>query len=113
MALNMLKKGCKDNEKGRKLFFKTMIERYENRNKLLIDKNYTVENKYSLSDITYHFYTVIGFSDMPKIIKGKKEINSALFGFDKLKPNNQDTIVHMIEYFNKDNNHENDQGNAS
>ena len=36
-------------------------------------------------------------------IKGKKEINSALFGFDKLKPNNQDTIVHMIEFFNKSN----------
>ena len=36
-------------------------------------------------------------------VKGKKEINSALFGFDKLKPNNQDTIVHMIEYFNKSN----------
>lgn len=36
-------------------------------------------------------------------IKGKKEINSALFGFDKLKPNNQETIIHMIEYFNKSN----------
>ena len=36
-------------------------------------------------------------------VKGKKEINSALFGFDKLKPNNQDTIIHMIEYFNKSN----------
>lgn len=36
-------------------------------------------------------------------IKGKKEVNSALFGFDKLKPNNQETIVHMIEYFNKSN----------
>ena len=34
-------------------------------------------------------------------VKGKKEINSALFGFDKLKPNNQETIVHLIEYFNK------------
>ena len=63
-----------DNEKGRKLFFKTMLERYENRNKLLIDKNYTVENKDSLSNITYHFYTVIGFTDMPKVIKGKKEL---------------------------------------
>lgn len=36
-------------------------------------------------------------------IRGKREINGALFGFDKLKPNNQDTIVHMIEYFNKSN----------
>ena len=36
-------------------------------------------------------------------VKGKKEINSALFGFDKLKPNNKDTIIHMIEYFNKSN----------
>ena len=36
-------------------------------------------------------------------IKGKREVNSALFGFDKLKPNNQETIIHMIEYFNKSN----------
>lgn len=36
-------------------------------------------------------------------VKGKREINSALFGFDKLKPNNQETIIHMIEYFNKSN----------
>lgn len=36
-------------------------------------------------------------------IKGKKEINTALFGFDKLRPNNQETIIHMIEYFNKSN----------
>lgn len=36
-------------------------------------------------------------------IKGNREINSALFGFDKLKPNNQETILHMIEYFNKSN----------
>ena len=36
-------------------------------------------------------------------IKGKKEVNGALFGIDKLKPNNQETIIHMIEYFNKSN----------
>lgn len=36
-------------------------------------------------------------------VKGKRGINNALFGFDKLKPNNQDTIIHMIEYFNKSN----------
>ena len=42
-------------------------------------------------------------------IKGKKQINSALFGFDELKPNNKDTIVHMIEYFYKASN----KGNAS
>ena len=36
-------------------------------------------------------------------IRGKREINGALFGFDKLKPNNQETIIHMIEYFNKSN----------
>lgn len=36
-------------------------------------------------------------------VKGKKEINTALFGFDKLRPNNQETIIHMIEYFNKTN----------
>ena len=34
-------------------------------------------------------------------IKGNKKVNVALYGFDTLKPNNQDTIVHMIEYFNK------------
>lgn len=34
-------------------------------------------------------------------IKGKKEVNAALYGFDDLKQNNKDTIVHMIEYFNK------------
>ena len=37
-------------------------------------------------------------------VKGKKTINSALFGFDKLKPNNQGTIIHMIEYFNRKSN---------
>lgn len=36
-------------------------------------------------------------------IKGKREVNSALYGFDNLKPNNQATIIHMIEYFNKNN----------
>ena len=50
-------------------------------------------------------------------IKGKKEINSALYGFDNLKPNNQNTIVHMIEYFNKGASQEeiedNSRGNAS
>ena len=44
-------------------------------------------------------------------IKGKKEINSALFGFDKLKPNNKSTIIHMIEYFNKRSNTEEDEEN--
>ena len=37
-------------------------------------------------------------------VKGKKTINSAMFGFVKLKPNNQDTIIHMIEYFNRKSN---------
>ncbi len=36
--------------------------------------------------------------------KNKKDINVALYAFDKLKPNNQETIIHMIEYFNKNNN---------
>lgn len=36
-------------------------------------------------------------------IKEKREINHSLWGFDKLKPNNQETIIHMIEYFNKNN----------
>lgn len=34
-------------------------------------------------------------------IKNKEESNVALYGFEKLKQNNKDTIVHMIEYFNK------------
>ncbi len=36
-------------------------------------------------------------------VKGKREINGALLGFDKLKPSNKETIIHMIEYFNKEN----------
>lgn len=34
-------------------------------------------------------------------VKGKKKINNALFGFDDLKQTNQDTIIHLIEYFSK------------
>ena len=34
-------------------------------------------------------------------IKSKEESNVALYGFEKLKQNNKDTIVHMIDYFNK------------
>lgn len=34
-------------------------------------------------------------------VKENKETNVALFGFEKLKQANQDTIIHMIEYFNK------------
>ncbi len=34
-------------------------------------------------------------------IKSKEESNVALYGFEKLKQNNKETIVHMIEYFNK------------
>lgn len=34
-------------------------------------------------------------------IKGRKENNIALYGFEKLKQANQETILHMIEYFNK------------
>ena len=30
-----------------------------------------------------------------------EESNVALYGFEKLKQNNKETIVHMIEYFNK------------
>lgn len=37
-------------------------------------------------------------------IKGNKKIDVALYGFDTLKQNNKDTIIHMIEYFNKKNN---------
>ena len=48
----------------------------------------------------------IGLDDIFSVyldIKVIREVNSALFGFDKLKPNNQETIIHMIEYFNKSN----------
>lgn len=34
-------------------------------------------------------------------IKDRKESNLLLYGFEKLKQNNKETIVHMIEYFNK------------
>jgi len=34
-------------------------------------------------------------------IKGKKESNISFYGFEKLKQNNKETIIHMIEYFNK------------
>ena len=34
-------------------------------------------------------------------IKERKDSNIAFFGFEKLKQNNQDTILHLIEYFNK------------
>ena len=33
-------------------------------------------------------------------IKDRKESNVSLYGFEKLKQNNKDTIVHLIEYFN-------------
>ena len=38
-----------------------------------------------------------GFLD----IKDRKESNVSLYGFEKLKQNNKETIVHLIEYFNK------------
>ncbi len=34
-------------------------------------------------------------------IKDRKETDMLLYGFETLKPNNQETIVHLIEYFNK------------
>ena len=34
-------------------------------------------------------------------IKDRKESNISLYGFEKLKQNNKETIVHLIEYFNK------------
>lgn len=34
-------------------------------------------------------------------IKERKDIDMALYGFDTLKPNNKETIIHLIEYFNK------------
>lgn len=40
------------------------------------------------------------FSEYLDVTENKK-VNIALYGFDTLKPNNQDTIIHMIEYFNK------------
>ena len=32
---------------------------------------------------------------------GKNKSNIALYGFEKLKQTNQETIIHMIEYFNR------------
>ena len=34
-------------------------------------------------------------------VKERKESNMSLYGFEKLKQNNKETIVHLIEYFNK------------
>lgn len=34
-------------------------------------------------------------------IKDRKETNMFLYGFEKLKPHNKETIIHLIEYFNK------------
>jgi len=34
-------------------------------------------------------------------IKDRKESNISLYGFEKLKQNNKETIIHLIEYFNK------------
>ena len=34
-------------------------------------------------------------------IKERKESNMSLYGFEKLKQNNKETIIHLIEYFNK------------
>jgi len=34
-------------------------------------------------------------------IKDREESNMLLYGFEKLKPSNKETIVHLIEYFNK------------
>lgn len=34
-------------------------------------------------------------------IKDRKESDMLLYGFEKLRQNNKDTIVHLIEYFNK------------
>lgn len=34
-------------------------------------------------------------------IKEREESNISLYGFEKLKQNNKETIVHLIEYFNK------------
>lgn len=33
---------------------------------------------------------------------GKKQQNLGLLGFEKLKAKNQETILHLIEYFNKE-----------
>lgn len=40
------------------------------------------------------------FSEYLTISKSK-ENNVSLYGFEKLKQNNKETIIHMIEYFNK------------
>lgn len=39
------------------------------------------------------------FSDYLDIKEEKR--NFSLYGFEKLKQSNQDTIIHLIEYFNK------------
>lgn len=34
-------------------------------------------------------------------IKDRKDTDMILYGFEKLKQNNKETIIHLIEYFNK------------
>lgn len=34
-------------------------------------------------------------------IKERKDTEVVLYGFEKLKQNNKETIIHLIEYFNK------------
>ena len=87
-------------EEGRKLFFKTILNRYEIRNQVLIDKNYTIENKDSLNGITYHFYTVIGFSDMPKMINGQKEL---IRGYSKEGNSHYDITIELLTKFKEEN----------
>ena len=41
------------------------------------------------------------FSEYLKI-KGMKENKVSLYGFEKLKENNKETIIHLIEYFNRE-----------
>ena len=42
------------------------------------------------------------FSDYLKIKKKQENLNISLYGFEKLKEHNKDTIIHLIEYFNKE-----------
>lgn len=34
-------------------------------------------------------------------IKDRKDTEIVLYGFDNLKPHNKETIIHLIEYFNR------------
>ena len=89
-----------ENKYGRTLFFTTMLDRYEKRNKVLIDDSFAVENKESLEGIKYHFYTVIGFSNMPIVIDNEKQL---IPGYSEQSNSHYDITKELLTKFKEEN----------